>query len=102
MKTFTSAPYLKALILAAIIFGSLAFRNPAVIKHGNKVAVKDTIPDTEININIDVSKMVDEVTKAIAAINFTKIMDDVQQSLQKINVQKMQAQIQESLRQVDF
>ena len=84
----------------------MAFRNPFVAQEPKNIQSMDTIPNPEINLNIDVSKILAEVDKALASINFEKIMNDVQQSLQKINFGKMQMQIQnevqQSLRQIDF
>ena len=50
MKTIIPAPssYFMALIIAAIIFSSMAFRNPFLTQNESKnVQLADTIPDTE-------------------------------------------------------
>ena len=97
MKTIilSASPYFKVLVIAGIILCSMAFRNPFAPQNETKIIqVKDTVPDTNMNINIDVSKIMAEVNKAPASIDYKKIMADVQQSLQKINFEKMQKQIE--------
>jgi hypothetical protein len=105
MKTiiFPTSPYFKCLVIAAVVFSSMAFRNPFLTQHQTKnVQIMDTIPDTDIHINIDVNSILAEVDKALASINFDKIMADVQLSLEKINVEKIQQQVEQSLKQIDF
>ena len=105
MKTIilSSSPYFRALIIAGVIFSSMAFRNPFVVQNENQnIQLMDTIPNAEINVNIDVNKILAEVDKAMASINFEKIMTDVQQSLQKIDFEKMQKDIDASLKNIDW
>src|ERR1051325_5164509 len=102
MKTIllTSSPYFKVLIIGSVIFSSMAFRNPFVAQYEPKnVQWTDTIPNSDINLNIDVSKILIEVDKALQSINVEKILADVQESLKKIDLEKMQIQIEQSIRQ---
>ncbi len=99
----SSAPYLKILFVATLIVSALAFRNPYEVQNENSIVQQlDTVPNPEVNINIDMSKIMAEVNTALASINFEKIMEDVQQSLKKIDFEKMQTQIQQSLATIDY
>ena len=105
MKTIIASafPFIGTLLIAGLIFCAMSFRNPFVAENENKVAqLRDTVPDTQLNVNIDMGKILAEADKAIASIDFDKIMNDVQQSLQKINFEKIQMQVQQSLKQIDY
>ncbi len=110
MKSFNliSLPWRRTLIIAAVIFCSMAFRNPfsPVSKSPNlqvqSILVADTVPKDNININIDVSKILAEVDITLAKIDFEKIAKDVQLSLEKIDFAKMQKDIEASLKSIDW
>ena len=82
-------PLFRCLFIIALLSGSMAFRNPFTVPDETKIIhVTDTVPNSEININIDVSKILERVNQALQSINFDKIMADVQESLQKIDFKK--------------
>ncbi len=90
-------------IISAVIIGSMSFQNHPVLRSEPAfIQVKDTIPQTEMNINIDVEKILSEVDKALAKIDFDKIAQQVEESLQKIDFSKMQKDIDASLKSIDW
>src|SRR4029078_7771675 len=96
-------PLFRCLFIVALLFGSMAFRNPFTVPEENqKIHATDTVPHSDININIDVSKILERVNQALQSINLDKIMADVQESLQKIDFNKIQTDVQQSLKQIDF
>ena len=78
MKSFNlvSLPLRKSLIIGAVIFCSMAFKNPfaAMPEPSNfqpqSIQVADTVPKSDININIDLSKILAEVDIALSKIDF--------------------------------
>ena len=105
MKTIIQSafPFIGTLLIVAIIFTAMAFRNPFAVETKSKVpTLRDTVPDTQLNININVQKALEEANKAIASIDFNKIMNDVQQALKEIDMQKIQMEVQQSLKKIDF
>lgn len=106
MKSFNfiSRPYRNALVIAAILLCSMAFRNPFSPKPGpskfnqQNFQVADTVPKSDININIDLSKILADVDIALAKIDFEKMAQDIELSLEKIDFTKMQKEIDESLK----
>jgi hypothetical protein len=100
MKTihFLSAAFIRSVIITGLIFASMAFQKPLNSEsQKNFIQAKDTIPQNEMNINIDVDKILAEVDKSLAKIDFDKISKQVDESLQKIDFTKIQKEIDASL-----
>src|SRR6185312_2128138 len=105
MKTIIQSafPFIGTLFMVAIIFTAMAFRNPYVeVTKDKSMLPGDTVPKSQLNINIDIQKALAEANKAIASIDFSKIMNDVQVALKKIDAQKIQMEIEQSLKKIDF
>ncbi len=110
MKPFKliSLPYRRLIIITGIIFISTAFRNPVYTPvYTKKAAVQliqlpDTIPKTEVSINIDFDKLMADVDLALSKIDFNQIGKSVELSLKKIDFEKMQKDIDASLKSIDW
>ena len=110
MKSFNliPLPWSKTLVFGAVVFCSMAFRNPYTAKHEasafrqTKQLLTDTVPKTDININIDLSKILADVDVALAKIDFEKIGKEIQLSLDKIDFTKIQNDIDASLKTIDW
>ena len=93
MKTIISRAFscIGILIASGLLFTSTAFRNPYPPDYKTRVIqVKDTFPETNMDININVQKALEETNKAIASIDFNKIMSNLQLALKNIDMQKIQ------------
>ncbi|MEP6582671.1 MAG: hypothetical protein ABJA90_00330 [Ginsengibacter sp.] len=110
MKSFNlfSLPWSKSLIIITVILCSMAFKNPSAKKQdasnlpARMIGITDTVPKTDININIDLSKILADVDVALAKIDFDKIAKDVRLSLEKIDFSKIQKDIDISLKNIDW
>ena len=107
MKSFklVSKPWSKTLIIASLLFCLMAFQDPSVSAPASpvqNVQVADTVPKSDININIDLSKILADVDVALAKIDFEKIGKEIQISLDKIDFTKMQNDIDASLKSIDW
>ena len=88
-----------ALVLTSFRFNTTV--SPRHCQHHNKV-VTDTLPDKNININIDMGKIMEEVRVALEKIDFEKIGRDVEASLKKIDWEKINAEINVSIEKIDW
>ena len=105
MKTIISLAFsfVITLVIGGFIFTSMAFRNPYSSDYkANTMQFKDTFPRTNLDINIDVQKALEEANKAIASIDFSKIMNNLQLALKNVDMQKIQLQVEQSLKKIDF
>ncbi len=110
MKSFNSfsRPFGRFIIVTFVLISSMAFRDPYSgsstdqIVQTEKRQLTDTVPKNDININIDITKILAEVDVALAKIDFEKIAKDVQLSLSEIDFEKMQKNIDASLKSIDW
>ncbi|MEO6290313.1 MAG: hypothetical protein ABIO76_10345 [Ginsengibacter sp.] len=110
MKSFNSfsRPFGRSIIIAFVFVSSMAFRDPysgfSIDRNvrAKKTQLADTIPKNDININIDVTKILAEVDMALAKIDFEQIAKDVQLSIAKIDFEKMKKNIDASLNSIDW
>ena len=110
MKSFelSSRQCTKAAIVTGIFFGLMAFKDPdtpkkqAQIFQPKTIKFIDTVPKMDVNINIDLGKIMANVNEALAKIDFKKIGQDIQLSLNKIDFAKMQEDINQSLKSIDW
>ena len=105
MKTFLffTTTGAKVVIFTGAIILSMAFQNPGNQKDKRaKMPVSDTIPKSEVIINIDIEKILAEVDKSLAAIDFDKIQKQVAESLQKIDQEKMKKDMEASLKNINW
>ena len=94
---------IKTILVAGILFSSTAFKRPSVVKtEYHVITFKDTVPDAQMNINIDIQKILSEIDKSLAKIDFDKIAEQVEASIQKIDFTKMQKDIEASLKNIDW
>ncbi len=100
-----SKPWGKTIAIASLLFCLMAFQDPfapSPVSPVQNLQVGDTVPKTDINININLSKILADVDVALAKIDFEKIGKEIQISLDKIDFTKMQNDIDASLKSIDW
>ena len=110
MKSFklSSRQCTKAAIITGVFFGLMAFKDPKAPKkeaqtfQTKTIKFIDTVPKMDININIDLGKIMANVDEALAKIDFEKIGKEIHLSLDKIDFTKMQEDINQSLKSIDW
>src|SRR6185437_15561883 len=105
MKTIIQSafPFIGTLCMVALIFTAMAFRNPFPEASQDKAAIpRDTVPGSQLNINIDIQKIQMEIQQSLKKIDFEKMQKDIDASLKKIDWNSVNKNIDSSMRKIDY